>query len=1190
MKFWEVFRFEIAYLLRRFSTWLYFGLLLGITLLFFTELATESSPNRHANAPVFLAVFMGRIGLVSMLITGALFAVAATRDIQSGMHPLFFTTALSKADYLGGRFLGTLVVNAFLLTAIPLGLMVSTLNPLIDLSIIGPFRLDAYVQPFLIFVLPNVLIAAIILFAVAVLSRRAMAGYLGGGVLFILYIYAIEYGAQLGNREMAVLLDPFGLSAIGEQARYWTIVEQNTKLIRLDALLLWNRLLWLGLAAGMFAFLFFRFRFAHENKRSGRGQNTPVSTAEAMRERGAPVVVPQVAQAFGLKAQLHQAFAVARRSFAAAVQHRYFMVIVAAYVFFVFFNGLEIGIFFDTPTWPVTSVLTSEIRGTIGFLTFVVLVLYVGELVWIERDIGLSEVTDAAPIPNWVLLIGKYGALVGMLIVLVAVSLATSILVQVYQGYYRFELGLYIQLFLGIALIDFVIFGALALLLHTLLNNKYLSYLAFIFYVFLPVILSKFAPSHHLLRFGRSPGFIHSDMSGLDPFLIPHLWFKLYWAIWVLIFAVVANLFWVRGKERGTRRFGLARQRFTGPVAGTIAVAVLLITTLGGFIFYNTNLLNEYRPRPSDLSAEYERRYKQYQHTAQPLLTATTLHVELYPSEHAATLRGTYRLENRTAEAIDAIHLFIRPTLAIQAIAFEQGAHQTLKDEEHGYHIFALEHALQPGDSLRMNFDLALRPRGFTHERMSAELVHNGTFFDRKLLPMIGYQSGFEVSDNAAREKVGLAARAPVADLYDQAARRRGFTLDAEWVTFEAVIGTEEDQLALAPGSLRKTWTENGRRYFHYKTVAPVPNNYPILSADYAVREDRWQDVEIRVFYHPEHTFNLESMVQGIKATLAYHTKHFGPYPHEQLRIVEFPRHGGAFARSYPTTVAYSEGSGFIARVEDGIDHPLLVTAHEVAHQWWGNQMTTALVEGALITETLAQYSALMVMEEAYGPGPVRRFLGLMLDRYLGGRRADLGTEKPLLRARPDQRYISYRKGAVVMYALREYLGEEQVNTALRRFFEAHRYGGAPYPTSLDLYAALQAVAPDSLHYLLTDLFEEITLWDLRAKQVQAQPTETGAYRVTLEVDAYKVKADSVGHETRVPMDDLIEVGVFAEAEDGEAHGEPLYLQKHRLHEGEQTITVTVSHRPARAGIDPYYKLIDRRTSDNVVDITMEDE
>ena len=171
------------------------------------------------------------------------------------------------------------------------------------------------------------------------------------------------------------------------------------------------------------------------------------------------------------------------------------------------------------------------------------------------------------------------------------------------------------------------------------------------------------------------------------------------------------------------------------------------------------------------------------------------------------------------------------------------------------------------------------------------------------------------------------------------------------------------------------------------------------------------------------------------------------------------------------------------------------------------------------------------------------------------------------------------------MYALREYIGEEQVNAALRRFLEEHRFGGPPYPTSLDLYRELQASTPDSLQYLLRDLFEAISLWDLRATGARAEPTGTGEWRVTLELVASKVEVVSVGQQADVPMDDLVEIGIFAPSDQKDGLGDPLHLEKHRIRSGKQSITVTVSRKPARAGIDPNHLLLDRQSEDNTVEV-----
>src|SRR5688500_18613613 len=224
------------------------------------------------------------------------------------------------------------------------------------------------------------------------------------------------------------------------------------------------------------------------------------------------------------------------------------------------------------------------------------------------------------------------------------------------------------------------------------------------------------------------------------------------------------------------------------------------------------------------------------------------------------------------------------------------------------------------------------------------------------------------------------------------------------------------------------------------------------------------------------------------------------------------------------------------------------------------------------------------------GTAVVERTLGLgreHLQRLLSTIREVYATprtraEVSLLRATDS--FLTYRKGPFAMYALREYAGTEQINAALRRLLERHGSETPPLATSFDLYRELKAVIPQSLHYLLVDLFTANTFWELATQRVTAQQTETGTWNVTLDVKTRKVVVDTAGVATEVPMDDLIEVGVFTAANAG-GLGEPLYLQMHRMRSGEHRITVKVPSKPALAGIDPRSLLIDIEGDDNFKEI-----
>jgi aminopeptidase N len=366
---------------------------------------------------------------------------------------------------------------------------------------------------------------------------------------------------------------------------------------------------------------------------------------------------------------------------------------------------------------------------------------------------------------------------------------------------------------------------------------------------------------------------------------------------------------------------------------------------------------------------------------------------------------------------------------------------------------------------------------------------------------------------------------------------------------------------------------------------APILNFFAVQSARYAVRKDRWHDVAIEVYYQPGHEYNLDRMIAATKAGLDYFTKNFGPYQYRQFRIVEFPRYA-AFAQSFPNTVPYSEGIGFIARVRDGdpkdIDYPYYVTAHELAHQWWGHQVPGANVQGnTMLVETLAQYSALMVMKEKYGDAKMQRFLSYELDRYLIGRSTEKKKELPLALVE-NQDYIHYRKGSLVMYALADYIGEDNVDRALRAYRDKWAFKGPPYSTTKDLIAEFRAVTPPALAYVIDDFFDTITLYDNRAVSAKAKPLGDGRYEVTLEVSSRKVRADDLGKETEVPLSDMIDIGVLDE------HDEPLFVGKREIAQARSTFTIVVAKKPARAGIDPFNKLIDRQPKDNTVAVTIE--
>jgi ABC-type transport system involved in multi-copper enzyme maturation permease subunit len=1201
MKLGRIFRYEFRYQLGHVSTWLLLAVLLLLPVLL-TKISTPADGTYH-NAPSAIAFFTVASGALWLMLAGAISGDAAARDVQTRMHPLTYTAPVSKASYLGGRFLAALALNALLLLAVQLGLLIGFHTPGgREGVLLGPFRPEAYLTAYAFLSLPLALVGTTVQFAAAALTRRPISSYLGSVGLFITSHFVVMIMARyVGWWGLTKLLDLVGFgSVMSSELETWTPAEQNTRLFIPTGLLLGNRLIWLGVALALLAFTYARFRLAHPVAGSQRRrwwQRTPSQAPASPVAAADHVLAPArpVPRSFGPATYIRQTLAVAWSSFGTLARSRVGLPLVALISLGAALLGSEFMQQNTIPLYPTTAQVVDFLCAPVGnvktpwLIMPLLLVYFAGELVWREREAGLSDLADAAPVPAWALFTGKLLGLGLLLVAWMGILLLGGLLLQSLLGYHRFELGLYLPTLFGLQLLEYLLFALLALAVHALVNQKYLGHLLLLLTLGFIGFAGKLGLHHHLLVFGAAPAWSYTDIRGFGASLEPWLWFKAYWAAWALLLAVAASLFWPRGRRFGLPgRAALARQRLTRPTALTAAVAAGLVLGLGGFIFYNTNLRNRYTTAADRTRqrAEYERRYARYARLPQPRLSSARLRVELYPAQQELTIRGRYQLVNRSAGPLRTVHLSTAPGVETSAVSFGRPATAVLTDAELGYRIYRLARPLQPGDSLLLSFRVHARPRGFGNEGVEALVQRQGTYLMyQDALPGIGYEMMRELREAGPRRQHGLPARPAIPPLADAAAREK--STRGDWMRFEAVVGTAADQVAVAPGQLRRTWTRGSRRYFHYATDAPIQNQAAFFSAPYAVRREQWIDsaaaspkpVAISLYYYPGHAANVGQMLRSIRASLGYYSAQFGRYPYGHLTVVERAGTEGEL-NAEASTIDYGEQFALMHPDDGprGFDLPYYVLAHEVAHQFGGRY---APVEGVqVLAEGLAVYSGMQVLEQTYGYGHLRRYLSFLRQSYEVPRSRAMA---PLLRS--DNAFLGYRKGPLALHALSKYIGREKVNGAVRRLIAAHDSEAAPLATTLDLYRELRAATPDSLHYLLRDLFETNTYWELKTEQATAARTAAGAWLVTLQVQARKVVVDPAGAEHAQPLNDWVEIGVIAPRGPDEVVGQPLYLHKHRIRAGRQTIRVTVPRPPARAGIDPYLLLIDVNPDDNVRDV-----
>jgi len=1206
--FSNVFLFELRYRLRQPSTYIYFGILFAISFLFMAVQETFFGPSTGGkvfkNAPDTLANFMLGGSVLSMFITAAVVGTPVHRDISTGISPLVYTTPLSKISYLSAKFLAALLIMWLISMGATVGAMVGALMPWLDPAKYGPFQLAAYWQPMLWGAFVNVFFAGCIFFAAYAFTRNALVVYLGGIVLFLLYQIALVMTTQIKDEHLASLLDPFALSTRTIVTKYWTIAERNTLLVPLQGAFLQNRLLWSGIGLGLLALSFVAFRMSAP---ASAGKAAPLEVGGDVRQ----ATIRRSPQVFGASTSWWQWWQLTKVQFLNVVKARPFQALVLFGVANILF-----GAYYrwqgDNGNYPVTYDVLALVNNNFSLFYLIIITLYAGELVWREREVRLQQVFDVLPMPNWVPFASKLTALVLVQVVLYGAIVVVGMLIQLYKGYSYLQPVLYLQDFV-LQLAFIVELCVLAMVVQTVANNKYVGYtLMILFYIFVYIAPDALGLHHVMLKYDGFVPYTYSDMNGYGHFVAPLFWINLYYMAWAVVLAVVCNLLWVRGAETSVRhRVRLARQRLVPAARWGAVAAVVAVLVVGGYVFWNTNIQSEYLTTKliEGRRTQWETKYKHLATVAQPKIVNTVLQVDLYPTATPRTyrMRGALTLLNRTSRPLDTLLVNYDNSRSVQKhLTLSRPGKVLLDDPENGFRIYRLAQPLAPGDSLQLNLDIRYAARGFSSRPQDTgvfswasivpedRLTSNGTFLDGTGISL-GYNPQAEMEDDDVRERNHLRPKERLPKLNDAVARQQnGFTPDADYTRFDITVSTDPDQTAVAPGYLQKTWLTGGRRYFHYQMDAPMTNMFNILSARYQVHRAQWQDpatgqrVAIEIYHDPQHSYNVARMTEALQKGLTYYTKAFGPYQFRQVRVLEFPRYK-SFAQSFPNTVSTSESAGFISDLRDKEkpDYVFFIANHELGHQWWGHQTVGGNVQGSsMLSESLAEYSALMTCKHEFTPAQMQRAMRSELDRYLSGRRNERKKELPLMLVE-NQPYIHYYKGGMVFYALQDYIGEDTLNAAIRRFLTANRYKTAPYPNTAQFVSNLRRATPDSLQYLIHDMFETITLFENRVEAATYTKRPDGRYAVHLTLEAAKMRADSLGNETPVKLNDWVDVGVFGSdqgknTEYYDASGPALYLRKVHLTQPKTELTLIVDKQPAKAGLDPYHKLIDRHYMDNV--------
>jgi ABC-2 type transport system permease protein len=1185
-------RFEFRYLLRNPLLWVTAAV--TFTMFFIAmnvpgfELGSEGGLFENAAYATLRDYLV--LSVIFMFATTSFVANVILRDDETGFGPILRSTRITKFEYLFGRFLGAFAVAALCMLLVPLAMVLGTLMPWADPATLGPNRLADHLYGYFLIALPNLLIHSAVFFALATITRSMMAAYLGV-TGFVCGFFSLQGAfADRPQLEAAVAIaEPFGSRALSDATRYWTVAERNATLPGFTGALLYNRLLWVGVALLCLAFAYAAFRFADQGM-SKRERKKQKLARQASAEASVPPESPSLPKPrHGGAAARVLLWMRVRFEAVQVIKSPAFAVLMAWGLFTTFFVLLTQRDPDGKPSYPTTLSMIPEIEDAFRVVLMVVATYYAGELVWRERDRRVHEILDASPLPNWAYVVPKTLALALVLVAMLLVNVVASIGIQLSLGYTHLEPGRYLLWYVLPATFDMLLLAALTIFVQSLSRHKAIGWGIMVLFL-LWRELNPFI-EHNLLNYGGTSPVPLSDFSGGGSFWKGAWTFRTYWGAFAILLLIAAHLLWRRGTEiRLKPRLIRARRRLAGP-AGWVAGATLLVfVATGAYAYYNTNILNDYRTRSArdDDAAELERRFWKYHDLPQPAIAEITLNIALDPRERRAVTKGRHLLRNLTGQPITEIHVRLEDPELELTRATLTGSRLILNDAKHRYRIYRLDSPMRPGEERVLGFETRLWHRGFRNGRPDTRLIENGTFlFQSQLMPVIGMSTAGLLDDPATRRGYGLPETFSPPKLEDLEATGKT-SFGREWTKTDITVSTTADQTPIAPGRKISDVTRGGRRVARFVSAAPIHPLFSVQSARYAEKHRRHAGIDLAVYYIPAHAWNVDRMLDAMAVSLDYDQANFGPYQFDYARIIEFPGYSD-FAQAFAGTIPYSETVGFVSDYHDPqtMDYVTGMTAHELAHQYWAHQVIGAEMEGeAMLTETLAQYSAQMVVKKLRGEDQIRRYLQYELDRYLEGRGSTSADEPPLARV-GRQRYITYRKGSLAMYLLQKRLGEDAVNRALKKLLARYRFKGAPYPRSLDFIAMLRAEAmtPEE-QSLITDLFERVTLYDLKVTQPTATRRPDGKWDVTVPIEARKFYVDK-GAEAETPLAEHIEVGLFT-AEPGRdafSQSSVILMERHAIRSGRQVLRFVSVRKPAYAGVDPYNFYIDRNSGDNVVGV-----
>lgn len=1002
------------------------------------------------------------LSLMGLFLTKALLLIPPVfvgftlyRDIHSNIYTILFSYPISKMAYLMGKLLSGIILVALSLLAVLIGVSVAEIRLSNRYALIEYGYTPAYWTAFGVYAFPTLLLLSMLVFSIVGWTRNIFAGFLAAIGLLILQL--IVENLWFAQPTLLGIFDPMGENAFHLATKDWDMTQKQSYGLPINAMVLYNRLFWMGLAAFVFLLFYRQFDFQYQlspKRFFVRLQRSRTSAGSNLFS----LEIPPVHTDFSLKGRLRGFIYLSLKEWRFIARHWIFILLSLLSMISILFIELKATQTGSFTVLPSTGLLLASPLKIYTLFIVVATFIFSGMLSHLPKGSRMNELIDTTPVPSILLQGSKIGALAIMHLSMLLLFFMGSLSIQVYQGYAYFQLSLYLFHLLVLSFPVLLLWNITSFFVHTLIPNLFIA-LFMLFLVFFGIdVLPQIGLSSQLVKLNTPAPAIYSDFQGYVGDLKAYFLTLNYWLLWALVLSGLAFLLWHRGRVFSYREWLMAGvERLNKPLAFVFALLLCALISVAWTIAKAEIQDNQNQPHysPEKLKT-FQSHWSQYAAIPAPKISEIDLKLDLFPDENRFFLTGRYLLINQSGIPLDT--LLIRTGFdEITTLHWQKQAQLLEQDTAMKYQLYKLAEQLQPNDSLWLDFTVSSRPN--TLFTPNSNVLSNGTFLQHDLLPRLEYQ--FENDSLFQENKLS----SPV----------HYFGRDADYVLIKTKISTAADQIAIAPGELVSEEKAGNRQHFTYQTKVPVKFNFSFHSGRYEKRSNTYQNTKIEIYYLQNHDHNVDDMVRGVLASLEFNAPLLGAYPHETVRIVEFPAHLGKHtATLMANTIPASEKLFLIQQkaMQEDINFPFYVMAHELTHEWFGNELMPAKGPGSkFLTESISEYLTLQIYKKYGGPELAQKFLHLQHERYLKGRNQETKTELPLAAVQAHQEYIAYGKGTLAFNALAQKIGEQQMNAILAAFFHQYHLQIGQYPTPSAFLDLLKNKTPKDMHPFVDELF-----------------------------------------------------------------------------------------------------------------------